>query len=165
MSFRYAVAGILVFLLALASGIQAAPVDQPPADSRCAVCGMFIAKYPNWFSQVRHTDGTIKWFDGPKDMLTYYFNTDQFDSQTQGSFQEIWVKDYYSLNWLDGRKAIYVTGSDVNGPMGHEFIPFASKEAAEAFMKDHKGKQILTFQEITPEQVQAMRSGHMMKGR
>ena len=48
--------------------------------------------------------------------------------------------------------------------MGKEFIPFSKKEAAENFRKDHHGKRIILFDEITSEMVESMRSGHKMKG-
>ena len=40
---------------------------------------------------------------------------------------------------IDGRSAHYVVGSDVTGPMGKELIPFATREAALEFSKDHGG--------------------------
>ena len=54
-------------------------------------------------------------------------------------------------------------GSDIYGPMGKEFIPFSSKEAAENFLQDHQGKKTLSFDDITDELVQSMRSGSKMK--
>ena len=68
----------------------------------------------------------------------------------------IWVTDFYNLQRIDARKAFYVAGSDVLGPMGHEFVPLASKEDAADFLKDHKGKKVLGFDQVTkamPEQV------------
>jgi len=47
--------------------------------------------------------------------------------------------------------------------MGDEFIPFDSTSAAENFMKDHQGKKIFSFAEITLEQVTRLRSGMTMK--
>ena len=41
---------------------------------------------------------------------------------------------------IDGKKAFYVIRSDIYGPMGHEFIPFSSKEDAQTFVV---GKQDL----------------------
>jgi nitrous oxide reductase accessory protein NosL len=51
---------------------------------------------------------------------------------------------------IDGTKAYYVIGSDTYGPMGHELIPFKDLSDAKNFLKDHKGKKILKFQEIKP---------------
>jgi nitrous oxide reductase accessory protein NosL len=63
----------------------------------------------------------------------------------------IWVTDFYSLQAVDARKAWYVIGSDVLGPMGHELVPLAGKEDAADFLKDHKGRRILTFEQVTKD--------------
>jgi copper chaperone NosL len=150
-------------VLSLQTGLLSAQTEEAKPDDRCAVCGMFVAKYPNWLSRIRHADGNIMWFDGAKDMLAYYFNPGQFGSHSPESIRDIWVKDYYSLAWTPAGQAFFVTGSDVRGPMGHEFIPFSSREAADSFLKDHRGEKVWTFEEITAADVEALRSGHMMK--
>ena len=76
---------------------------------------------------------------------------------------EIWIKDYYTLQWLDARKAFYVVGSDVYGPMGKEVIPFSSRDAAENFLQDHHGEKIFVFDDISDDLVQSMRSGSTMR--
>ena len=42
-------------------------------------------------------------------------------------------------------------GSDVLGPMGHELVPLATRADAEDFVKDHKGRRILRFDDVTAE--------------
>jgi len=59
------------------------------------------------------------------------------------------VTDYYQLRPVDGRSAWYVLGSDAYGPMGKELIPFAKESDAREFQKDHKGKKVLRFTDIT----------------
>ena len=49
------------------------------------------------------------------------------------------------------RQAWYVIGSDVLGPMGHELVPFATREDAEAYLHDHAAKRILPFGDVTQE--------------
>ncbi len=132
-------------------------------DVRCSVCGMFVAKYPNWSVTLTMNDGAVKYFDGVKDMMAFYFAPQKYGVKTGATITAIAVNDYYTLSPVDARKSFYVVGSDVTGPMGHEFIPFATKESAEAFSKDHQGKNILTFEGITLEQVEAMRTGQRMK--
>ncbi|MBP1740571.1 MAG: NosL family protein, partial [Deltaproteobacteria bacterium] len=61
--------------------------------------------------------------------------------------------DYYSLSLIDGFKAYYVSGSDIYGPMGREFIPFEKEGDAREFLKDHRGKAILQFQDVNTELV------------
>lgn len=155
-------AGLLLQFV-FVGNLGAVPAEKVGDDVRCAICGMFVAKYENWIVQVHLTGDKVMFFDGAKDMLVYYFNPQQYGSEKQEDIKEIWVKDYYTLKWLDGRKALYVIGSDVYGPMGKEFIPFSSREAADNFLQDHKGKKILSFKEITDELVQSMRSGSKMR--
>ena len=131
---------------------------------RCSVCGMFVAKYPNWLAQIHYEGlGQTKFFDGIKDMMVFYFNPERYDSLPRESIKYIYVKDYYSLNWLSAKDAFYVVGSDVNGPMGHELIPFESEKAAESFLKEHHGMEILTFGDITPELINSLRVGQRMR--
>ena len=149
----------LLLLQGLVQTSSAAPQEKIEPGVRCPVCGMFVVKYPNWITQIHHSNGTVKLFDGVKDMMVYYYNTQKHGQDSQETIQEIWVKDYYKLRWIDGRKAFYVIGSDVYGPMGRELIPFDSKKAAESFLKDHHGKKIVTFEEITSALVDSMLSG------
>jgi nitrous oxide reductase accessory protein NosL len=132
--------------------------------SRCPVCGMFVEKYPQWLAQINMSNGHAEFFDGVKDMLAYYFSPGQYGAAAGDTVEEVFVKDYYKQEWIDGRKAVYVLGSDVYGPMGHELIPFSDRAAAENFLKDHHGKKIFSFAEITPEIIESLRKGHTMKG-
>lgn len=150
------------FFFSATNGI-AEPQQKVASDSRCSICGMFVAKYPAWITEIIHADGKVEFFDGVKDMMVYTFHPDQYGSKAKNDIVEIWVKDYYSLTYIDGKTAFYVLESDVYGPMGYEFIPFATLEAAQAFAKDHHGKDIVSFNQITEDMVEAMRSGHKMK--
>jgi nitrous oxide reductase accessory protein NosL len=42
-----------------------------------------------------------------------------------------------------------VIWSDVYGPMGHEPIPFEKEADAKKFLREHKGKDILMFKDIS----------------
>ena len=161
---------VIVTILLLVSSVQGSIAAGPKAgegvnkESRCPVCGMFVAKYPQWLTQVNMSDGSGEVFDGVKDMMAYYFSPQQFGAAKGITAGEVFVRAYYSQDWVDGKKAIYVIGSDVNGPMGHELIPFAGQAEAESFFKDHHGSKIYSFSEITPELIEALRKGHKMKG-
>lgn len=142
------------------------PLEKIDQREKCPVCGMFVARYPSWVSQLHLAGGETHYFDGMKDLLAYYFNPAAFGGRPDPELKAIWTKDYYTLEWLEARRAYFVVGSTVFGPMGHEFIPLASRAAAESFLRDHQGKEILTLAEITAERVQNMRTGHQMqKGR
>ena len=151
----------VVFLMLLSLWVvapAAAEEKAPPAPSakdKCPVCGMFVAPYPNWVGQIVYKDGERFYFDGPKDLFTYYFSPGKYKSaRNRADIAEIYVTDYYSVTAIDGRKAFYVIGSDVRGPMGRELVPFAKKSDADGFLKDHKGQKVLRFEEITPATLQ-----------
>ena len=152
-----------LFLVLSAASLNSAPVDPVDAKERCAVCGMFVAKYQPWIAQL-HADGQVPaMFDGVKDMMAYYFKPGNYGGAGDMATANIYVKDYYQQKWIDGRTAYYVVGSDVMGPMGDELIPFDSQDAAENFKKDHKGTQVMKFDEISMEMVMEMKKKHMMK--
>ena len=124
------------------------------AKDKCPVCGMFVAKYPDFAAQVIFRDGSYAVFDGAKDMFKYYFNLKKYNpSKKVENIDSIYVTDYYSLTLVNGSGATYVIGSDVYGPMGKEPIPFAKEEDAMGFMKDHGGKSLVKFKDVTPEMI------------
>jgi nitrous oxide reductase accessory protein NosL len=136
--------------VAPAAAAEKAP-PAPSAKDKCAVCGMFVAPYPNWLGAIVYKDGGRFFFDGPKDLFTYYLAPEKYGSARKpADIADIYVKDYYSVTAIDGRKAFYVIGSDVRGPMGKELVPFGKKEDADGFLKDHRGQMVLRFDEITP---------------
>lgn len=154
---------ILLFTASLTGNAFATEDKALDKTTRCAVCGMFVAKYPEWVCQITMSDGSSNYFDGVKDMMAFSFAPQKFGAEAGTTPSDYLVKDYYTLAPVDGKKAFYVVGSDTTGPMGTEFIPFATKEAAEAFSKDHHGKKILSFSMITTDMVESMRSGQTMK--
>ncbi|GAB4299738.1 MAG: nitrous oxide reductase accessory protein NosL [Desulfuromonadia bacterium] len=144
---------ILSLLTLLTISAHAAPPTIPPParNDKCPVCGMFVAKYREWIAAIRFTDGVLLYFDGVKDLMTFYHSPGSFaQGRASRGIRDIVATDYYSLQQIDATKAFYVVGSDVYGPMGNELIPFGDRKDAEEFLKDHKGKRILRFNEITP---------------
>ncbi len=118
---------------------------------------MFVAKYANWTAEIAYRDGATVFFDGPKDLYRYITGMKSFAAgRHQEDIVALYVTDYYAVSPIDGFKAFYVMGSDVNGPMGYEFIAFRHETDAREFMKDHHGKRILRFRDITPEVVKAL---------
>ena len=111
-------------------------------DEKCPVCGMFVYKYPRWAAQIWLKNGKHFSFDGVKDLTKY------IHSHPKLNIDKIVVTDYYKQYAIDGKKAFYVIGSDVYGPMGEEAIPFEDEDDAKAFMRDHRGKKIVSFVEI-----------------
>lgn len=125
--------------------------ESPSAKDRCPVCGMFVAKYPDWLASITFNDGATVYFDGPKDMFKFYFNMARYaPGKTMKDIASIRVTHYYDVRPVDARSAWYVMGSNVYGPMGRELIPFESEDEARDFAKDHGGDRILRFSDINP---------------
>lgn len=144
--------------LAAAQGEIAIP--KPGAKDLCPVCGMLVSKYPNWAAVALYKDGHAHYFDGAKDMFKYL---QEYPKYAPGHRREnlagLYVTEFYGLAKIDAKKAFYVAGSDVLGPMGHELVPLETRADAEEFLKDHKGRKIYTYDQVTAEVVAKADSG------
>jgi copper chaperone NosL len=137
-------------------GREKKPIKPSPKD-KCPVCGMFVAKYPDFLAEILFKDGSYAFFDGPKDMFKYFFQIRKYEpTRDRSGIDSIYVTDYYSLSLIDAYLAYYVVGSDIFGPMGRELIPFGKEADAREFLKDHKGKLLIRFQEITFEMIKGL---------
>lgn len=126
-------------------------VPPPKPDSVCPVCGMFVAKYPEWIATVVYADGHAHYFDGAKDMFKFLADPKRYVSgHKPEDVRMVAVTDYYNVEPVAARAAWYVVGSDILGPMGHELVPLASEAEAKDFLRDHQGKTILRFEQVTP---------------
>jgi copper chaperone NosL len=135
---------------------QKKPV-KPAQKDKCPVCGMFVAKYPDYVAEIIFLDGSYAVFDGAKDMFKYYFNLAKYNPQKKHrDIDSLYVTDYYDLVLIDSRQAFFVIGSDAYGPMGKELIPFVHHPDAQEFMRDHRGNAILQFQEITSKTIEGL---------
>ncbi len=154
MGIRGVIAAVAV--LAAPAVLGGGPPRPGPKD-KCPVCGMFVAKYPDWVGYVELADGTRLVFDGAKDLFKFVLDPARYlPARTRKDVRSITVTDYYALSPVDARAASYVLGSDVYGPMGRELVPFARRGDAEEFLKDHHGTRILTFDEVTAELVRSL---------
>lgn len=137
----------LVLIAKARAGGPAFP--DPGQRDLCPVCGMVVSKYPAWSATVVYKDGHAHHFDGAKDLFKYLFDVPRYArGHRAADIARIGVTEYYELKRIDARRAWYVIGSDVMGPMGHELIPLASRADAEEFKGDHQGRRILRFEEV-----------------
>lgn len=142
---------------AAVAAADAGDPHEPMTSTRCPVCGMFVGKYPDFIATITFASGQVEFFDGTKDMLKYYFNLKKYNpGESIGNIASLEVTEYYQMDRIDARKAYFVLGSQVYGPMGRELIPLTSKDDAAQFMKDHLGKRIIRFEEITPAMVRSL---------
>jgi len=150
--FQQLVTAWLLFLSISNFAAQAEPVQAPDPGPRdtCPVCGMFVAKYPEWIATALYRNGHAHHFDGVKDLFKYLLDMPRWaPGHKAEDIKSIVVTEYYGLTPIRARQGWYVIGSDVLGPMGHELVPLETREDAEAFMSDHGGKRILRYDEVT----------------
>ncbi len=153
--FRMTLIAVLL-ICSMAFAEEPTPHKAAKAD-KCPVCGMFVAKYPDFLAQVIFRDDSYALFDGAKDMFKYYFNLKKYNpSKELSDIAVIYVTDYYSMKPTDGRKAYYVFESNVFGPMGRELIPFEKEPEAKEFLVDHAGKKLIRFDDVTPELIKGL---------
>jgi len=148
---------IMLFLSAhLAAAEEARPV-KPSQKDKCPVCGMFVSKYPEWVSEIIFKDGTTFFFDGAKDLFKYYFNLKKYNPRKEkADIAAIYVTEYYDVTFISAYDAFYVMGSNVYGPMGRELIPVAKESDAKEFMRNHKGKRIVKFDDVTAKLIYSL---------
>lgn len=129
----------------------------------CAACGMYPHRYPQWQTQIIFTDGTMAAFDGNKCMFRFLLNMQKFAPERQPEqIAAIWVKDFKTGKWLDGKAAHYVIDSKEMGPMGKELIPFTTRAAAEEFQKANGGT-IETYANISMATIKSLMGGMHMQ--
>ncbi len=122
--------------------------DAGAGREKCPVCGMVTDMFSGWNAKIEFKGSKPAVFCGPKCMFKYYLDAKRRGSSNNEEMAAILVKDYYSSELINARKAYYVVWSSVYGPMGHEPIPFERLANAEKFLKEQKGKKILRFNEV-----------------
>lgn len=151
---------LLAFWAASAAAQEGVVIPKPGARDLCPVCGMLVSKYPNWTATALYRDGHAHNFDGAKDLFKYLQELPKYaPGHRKEDLAGLYVTEFYGLTRIDARRAFYVIGSDVLGPMGHELVPLETRADAEEFLKDHKGRQILTFEQITREIIDRVDDG------
>ncbi|MEJ2117708.1 MAG: nitrous oxide reductase accessory protein NosL [Alphaproteobacteria bacterium] len=144
----------------LHAAAQYVTLPAPTAEDTCPVCGMFVAKYPYWIATVLFKDGHADHFDGPKDFFKYLHDMKKYArGRKREQITAMGVTGYYDAKRIDAANAIYVIGSDVLGPMGHELVPLVDEAEAKEFLADHKGLRFLSFDAVKPELLTKLDNG------
>ena len=141
---------------------EAPEVDLPAPGPRdaCPVCGMFPSKDPDWVATILWDDGLAVHFDGAKDFFKYLADLEKYaPGKTRDQIVGMGVTEYYGLVRIDAELALFVIGSDVYGPMGHELVPLATEPDAVDYMRDHAGKRLMRFDEVTADTLSALDKG------
>jgi len=146
---KYFLILFLIVLMGITSSVYAEPKNIE-ASKECPLCGMYPARYPEFNCQVIFKDGSYEAFDSAIGLLVYLLFPDKTGMKPK-PVAEIYFKDYLKESWLEAGKTFFVTGSEIMGPMGIEFLPVDSEQAAKELKKQEKGEDIVHFKEINRE--------------
>ncbi len=147
-------------LLAVYSASCAEDIPKPGKDDRCPVCGMFVYKYPKWAAGFVFQSGARYFHCSPKCMLHNLHHVAKYQpGETRDNILTVWATEYYTTKQTNARDLLFVTGTNLVGPMGLDVIPVKGQAAAENLKKDYNGELILSLDQITPEILDEVRKG------
>ena len=121
-------------------------------DTMSIVRQMKVYKNPKWVCKIELINGKKLFFVSPKSMIEFYHQPGKwFDIgvKSEADFKDILVTDFKTGLAVKAKGAFYIYGSNVTSPAGDDLVPFDSYAAAEEFSKEHNGKRILSFKEVS----------------
>ncbi len=121
-------------------------------NTTCLVRHLQVSKAPEWVAKIKVRNGKIVYFSSPKSMFEFYFRPGKWYEvgvKSERDFSEIVVTDYGTRKPINAETAYYVYGSSVTSPGGDDLVPFATKEAADAFSKSHNGHRVMPFDKVS----------------
>jgi copper chaperone NosL len=161
------VAAALLAAVVLSGTGMAATVDLPDGSkldlsAACPICNMKLEGSTLGPAAVVFKDGKVIGFDGTGDMFRYVLDPAKHNIDS-ANIKALFVTEHGTKNFIDAKAAMYVAGSDVTGDMGPEVVPFAKKEDAEKFLKDHHGKTVASYVQITMDDLKSKKKMLKMK--
>ena len=113
---------------------------QISAEDRCPVCGMKVIRYPKFAAAVQLHRGATFYFCSTGCMIRSWMHPEIYLGASATELKQPVVKEYFSGRQVDGRRIIFVYGSDVVGPMGPAVVPVMNEDYLKVFKKRHGGK-------------------------
>jgi nitrous oxide reductase accessory protein NosL len=153
---------ILIVLFGMTNWASAQPI-KIESHKKCPLCGMYPARYSKFNCQIVFKDGSYEAFDSAIGLLVYLHFPDKTGLKLK-PVAGIYFKDYLKEDWLEADKAFFVTASEIRGPMGVQFLPVDSEQAANKLKKQAQGKDIIHFKMINRQYlINAAKAGQLHK--
>jgi nitrous oxide reductase accessory protein NosL len=125
---------------------------QVSAEDRCPVCGMKVNRYPKFAAAVQLRSGATFYFCSTGCMIRSWMHPEIYLAASATELKQPVVKEYFSGRQVDGRRIIFVFGSDVIGPMGPALVPVMDENYLKVFKKRHGGKSQFFLDEMDDDQ-------------
>ena len=123
-------------------------IAEPTAESRCVVCGMYPARYPEHRCQVMTGDGKTHHFCSSQCLVNFLAKPKEY-LKKDVKVKSAWVTIPQEQSYEYAMGLYYLVGSSITGPMGKEAIPYRSKAMVQAAASKHGGK-VVRFNKLTP---------------
>lgn len=135
----------IALMLVLAAVLFSLVIAESKKRPDCYVCGMWIDQHMKTRHVVIMKNNESHQFCSFACMVT-------FVKEHRTKIKQIRAADFETKNLIDAKKAFYVEGGDIPGVMSRvSRIAFATKEAAEKYVKVHGGT-IISFDEAFAHQ-------------
>lgn len=126
----------------------------------CPVCRMRVKASDPWAAEIYYSDRTKVMFESPGDMFAFYTSPQAYQlddvHKDRANIERIVVKDYQSKQATDAGQAVFIYKSKIAGPMGADFLPFAKRAEAEAFVAANGGT-LVSLTEVTGDMTRDLR--------
>jgi copper chaperone NosL len=143
---------ILALAIAMPAAASAKKLPAPAAvqeKTSCAECGMYIqGEGLRFASEIIFDDGKVKYFCDLGDLFVFYYV-----HRNKERIAAIYVKDYLSGVWVEGREAAYLSGAKVTTPMRYGILAFKDVKSAEKFRKERGGDKVYGFKDIISSKI------------
>jgi nitrous oxide reductase accessory protein NosL len=121
-----------------------------PGD-RCPVCGMAVMKYEKFAAAVELKDRTTYYLCSAGCLIRAWLHPEIFIGHPRATLQTAVVREYFSGQTMDARTVVWVTGSDVIGPMGPALVPLRDNLSLQTFIRRHGGRDTFLLDDLTDE--------------
>ena len=129
------------------------PLDQSgrmqvSPEDRCPVCGMKVIRYPKFSSAIQLDDTTTYYFCGTGCMIRSWMHPEIYLGAEPSALKRPVVREYFTGRQVDARDIIFVSGSDIIGPMGPALVPVMDENHLKVLKKRHGAKTDFLLKDI-----------------
>ncbi|MGD8366179.1 MAG: nitrous oxide reductase accessory protein NosL [Desulfobacterales bacterium] len=132
-------------------GLDADGRMQISRQDRCPVCAMPVAEHERFSAAVVVADGSTFYFCTPGCMLRAWLKPERYLNRSRAQLVKPVARDYFTGDCIDGRNALWVSGSDVIGPMGPALVALKSDDELTAFRKRHGAGRVFRLSALRVE--------------
>lgn len=120
-------------------------------DELCLIRKIKVYKNPVWIASIKVRSGKVIYFSSPKAMFEFYHRPGKWPEYNVKSDNDMrmHVTEHNTLEKIPAREAFYVYGSTKVSPGGDDLVPFKTREDAQKFYDENKGKRIFSFSDVS----------------